>query len=277
MYQIRKINKKLLITGFIIITVLFLALLISPVTKYLIQKYDEKYLGREITVDWVFVNPFNGYIHLSNLKIYEYKSDSVFISVAGLSANFDLFKLFSKTLKISRINFIRPMVKIVQRKNDFNFNDFRKTFPRGRSSPAKTKKPFHFYFLNVKIEDGHFFYTDEVIPVYFSIKNVDIESKDGWCWDQDSIYANVSFLSETGTGGMNGNYGMNLKTLFYSLEIAVNTFDLNVVEQYMKEISNYGSFRANFDADIKTNGCYRDAENINIKGGLSLNDFHFSF
>jgi hypothetical protein len=268
-----KKHRKLFISGFIVIIMLILALLISPVTKYLIQKYDKKYTGRQITMDWIFVNPFNGYVHISNLNVYEYESDTVFISIAGLSANIDLFKLFSKTLKFSNITITKPWARIIQSKDDFNFADLR-IKSRARTSSPKNKKPFKFYLLNIKIEDGHFYYVDEVIPVNFSIKNVDIDSKDGWQWDRDSINADVSFLSEPGTGGMKGNYGMNLKTLFYSLEMAVNTFDLNILEQYMNPFTNYGSFRANFDADIKTNGCYRDAENINIKGDLAINDLH---
>jgi len=248
-------------------------LLISPITKYLIQKYDEKYTGRKITLSWAYVNPFTGYIHFRDLKMYEYKSDSVFISMKGLSANFSIFKLFSKSMKITSITFDQPMVRIIKRKNDFNFNDFRKTFP-AKEYPKKAKKPFHFYFLNVKVNEGHFFYFDEIIPVNFSIKNVDVESEDGWRWDKDTISANVSFLSEAGDGGMMGSFGMNLKSLFYSLDVVVNNFDLNVLEQYMKEIANYGTFSASFDANVRTNGCFREAQNINIKGDLAIHDFH---
>jgi hypothetical protein len=222
------------------------------------------------------VNPFTGYIHLSHLKIFEYKSDSVFISMNGLSANINVFKLFSGTVKVSNITFDQPVARIIQRKNDFNFNDFKTTFSsKDTLSPVKPKKPFHFYFLNVRINEGHFYYIDEVIPVNFSIKNVDIESKEGWRWDRDTISANVSFLSEIGTGGMKGSFGMNLKSLNYKLDVVVNNFDLNVLEQYMKEIANYGSFRATFDADVKTNGCFSNAEKINIKGDLAIHDFHF--
>jgi hypothetical protein len=266
----------LIISGIIIIIVLVVFIFISPMTKYLIQKYDEKYTGRKITLSWAYVNPFTGYIHLSHLKIFEYKSDSVFISMNGLSANVNLFKLISGTVKLNNLTFDQPMVRIVQRKNDFNFNDFKTTFSsKDTVSVIKPKKPFHFYFLNIKINEGHFYYIDEVIPVNFSIKNVDIESKDGWRWDKDTISANVSFLSEIGTGGMKGNFGMNLKSLFYNLDVIVNNFDLNVLEQYMKQIANYGSFRATFDANVKTNGCFREAENINIKGDLAIHDFHF--
>jgi uncharacterized protein involved in outer membrane biogenesis len=102
----RKSKKILLIiAGIIIIIAVAMFIFISPVTKYLVQKYDEKYTGRKITIGWAYVNPFTGYVHFSNLKIYEYKSDSVFISMNGLSANFSLLKLFSKSLKITSITF----------------------------------------------------------------------------------------------------------------------------------------------------------------------------
>lgn len=266
----------LIISSIIIISILVVFIFISPITKYLIQKYDEKYTGRRITLSRAYVNPFTGYIHLSHLKIYEYKSDSVFVSMNGLSANINVFKLFSGTVKVSNLTLDQPEARIIQRKNDFNFNDFKTTFSRKDTlSPVKPRKPFHFYFLNVKINQGHFYYVDEEIPVNFSIKNVDIESKDGWRWDRDTISARVSFLSEIGTGGMKGVFGMNLKSLNYKIDVIVNNFDLNVVEQYMREIANYGSFRATFDADVKTNGCFRDAEKVNIKGDLAIHDFLF--
>jgi len=104
----------LIISGIIIIIVLVVFIFISPITKYLIQKYDEKYTGRKITLSWAYVNPFTGYIHLSHLKIFEYKSDSVFISMNGLSANINVFKLFSGTVKVSNLTFDQPVARIIQ-------------------------------------------------------------------------------------------------------------------------------------------------------------------
>jgi uncharacterized protein involved in outer membrane biogenesis len=87
----------------IAITAVAIILFISPIAKYLIEKYDEKYTGRQITLDRAYVNPFTGYISLTNLKIYELKSDSIFFSANGVSASFALYKLFSKTYEISSI------------------------------------------------------------------------------------------------------------------------------------------------------------------------------
>ena len=68
---------------------------------------------------------------------------------------------------------------------------------------------------------------------------------------------------------------MNLKTLNYILNVRVHKYDLKVLEQYLKAYANYGTFCANMDADLHTNGCFKNAQNINIRGLLTVNDFHF--
>jgi hypothetical protein len=264
----------IIVISSIIILVVVAIVFVSPITKYLIEKNDVKYTGRQIKMDWVYVNPFTGYVHISNLKIYEFKSDSVFISMKSLSGNISIMHLFSKALKISNLTFDQPQVIIIQSKSKFNFDDFAITFS-SKGKPGPNAKPLHFYFQNIKIKDGHFYYRDIETPINYSIKNVNIESKDGWKWDDNVISANVSFLSGNGTGGMKGSYSMNLKTLNYILNVDVNKFDLRVFEQYLKAYANYGTFRANLDANLKTFGCFKDAENINIHGHLAINDFHF--
>ena len=272
LYKVRK--PLIILVSTLLIIAAVVILFISPITKYLIEKYDEKYTGRQITMDWVYVNPFTGYFHFKNLKVYEYKSDSIFISLSGLSGSIAVHKLFSKTVEINNFTLDQPRIIVVQANRKFNFSDFVTTFSSKEAPGTPQKKPFHFNFLNVKINKGHFFYTDQVIPVYYSIKEVDIESKDGWRWDNDLISAKIAFLSEKGTGGMKADYSLNLKSLDFTLDVIVNNFDVKALEQYMKEFANYGTFNANLDANLITNGCYKDAENINIKGAIALSDFH---
>lgn len=73
---LKKLIRVFLITVIVFVTVVIA--IISPLTKYLIQKYDVKYTGRETKMDWVYVNPFTGYVHFKNLKVYELKGDTVF-------------------------------------------------------------------------------------------------------------------------------------------------------------------------------------------------------
>ena len=60
-----------------VVALVLILLFISPIAKFLIEKYDEKYTGRKITLDWAYVNPFTGFIHLSNVKISEAKKDTL--------------------------------------------------------------------------------------------------------------------------------------------------------------------------------------------------------
>src|ERR1035437_5377249 len=86
------------------------------------------YCGRQITMDWVYVNPFSGYVHFKNLKIYEYKSDSIFISLKGLSGTIAVHKLFSKIVEVNNFTLDQPRAIVVQAEHSFNFSDFATTF-----------------------------------------------------------------------------------------------------------------------------------------------------
>jgi len=265
-------------TSCIIIALMIVIILISPVAKYLIEKYDEQYTGRQITMGGIYVNPFTGYVHISHLKIYESKglsalqdADSIFFSATGLSANFAMIKMFSKNIEITKLTLYQPRGIIIQNKKNINFIDLIKKYKREKPRSASSK--VHFSMLNIKIRNGEFYYREKVIPVAYFIKDVNFEST-GKHWDADTIAVKFSILSGTGSGSAEGNITINFKTLDFRLATVVHKFDLKFMEQYLKDIVNYGTFSASIDADIKATGNLRDRENLNAKGLLVMNDFH---
>jgi Uncharacterized protein involved in outer membrane biogenesis len=177
--KLKKTFIKIIISIIIVVTVVIL--LISPITKYLIEKNDVKYTGRQIKMGRVYVNLFTGYIHISNLKIYESKSlpalvegDSVFFSAKGVSANFAMLKLLSKTIEIKKITLDHPKGIVIQNKKDFNFNDLIKKFTPENTDTTPSK--VHFNILSIKIKNGEFYYHEKEIPINYFIKEVNIES-----------------------------------------------------------------------------------------------------
>jgi len=260
--------------GSLVVFVSGLILFISPIAKYLIEKYDVKYTGREITLDWAYVNPFTGYVHLNNLKIHEQKSDSVFLSINELSANVTMCKLFSKNYEISNITLNHPWGIIIQDNKALNFNDLINRFSPNDSIPTPNKAPIHFSILDIKIEDGEFHYNEKQIPINYFIKNVNIESP-GFKWDVDTLIAQISLLPGIGTGAVKGNLTINLKNENYYIDALVHQLDLNIIDQYLKDLANYGSFRAKLDANVKTKGNFKDEENVTMSGSFAINDFHF--
>jgi len=269
-----KLKKTLLVSvSTIVIAVIVVIIFISPIAKYLIEKYDEKFTGRQITLDRAYVNPFTGYVYLSNLKIYEFKSDSVFLSVDGVSANFEMFKLFSKTYEISEITLSHPHGIIIQSKKELNFDDLIEKFSPKKNSDT-TKDPLHFNILNIKVNNGEFYYQEKLIPINYFIKKANFESTGKW-WNSDSIAVKFSFLSGIGSGDMKGDFSINFKNKNYCLAVVAHKFSLQLIDQYLKDLINYGTFTANLDANIKATGNFADEENLNASGLLAINDFHF--
>jgi len=256
-----------------LIFVIVLTLFNSPFTRYLVSRYDEKYTGRNIKMDWAYVNPLTGYIHLRNLKIFELKSDSIFFSADGVSIKLAMLKLFHKTFEISKLTLYHPRGAIIQNKKDFNFNDLAEKFSSGGKS-NQTKKKFHFNILNIKIEDGEFHFHEKQIPVNYFIKNVNILST-GKRWDSDTINAQFTFINGMGSGDIKGDVTINLRNMDYRLALVTHKFDLNIIAQYLKDLTNYGSFSANIDADIKSKGNLEIVRDITASGYLSINDLHF--
>ena len=101
-----------IVVGIVVLAILF----ISPIAKYLVEKYDEQYTGRQITMDWAYVNPFTGFVHFSNVKIYESNKDTLFFTAKGVSADFALLKMFSKTYEISELTINQPRGMVILNK-----------------------------------------------------------------------------------------------------------------------------------------------------------------
>ena len=247
-------------------------LLLSPITKYLIEKYDIEYTGRQIKVNRIYINPFTGYIHIYGLKVFEFSSESEFIVASDLRCNVSMSALFSGTLEFSEITLDNPYAIIRQNKKVFNFSDLIKKFTPGKS--LKKNKNLRVNLLNLEINNGNVIYVESSIPVNYSVLKLNIKSR-GKMWNEDSINASVTLNSGIGKGTMEGKVRINIKTLCYALETHFKDFDLSVMEQYLKDITNSAKLSASFDADLKASGNLKNPEDINMQGLLLVNNLHF--
>ncbi len=270
-----KLHKTLFwVIATIIIIVALVITFISPIAKYSVEKYDFNYAGRQITMDLPYINPFTGFVHLRNLKIREVNSDSVFFSCEGITVNLTMNKLLSKNYEITELTLTKPRAIIIQNKKLFNFSDLIKKFARDTLKPKKHKDPAHFNILNISIKDGTFIYAERSIPVYYFVKHVNVESE-GIKWNVDTIPVKFALESGIGSGTIEGNFTLKQKSLDYRMAVLINKFDLSILEQYLKDIANYGSLRANLDADLKATGNLKNSQNINAKGMVAINELHF--
>lgn len=269
-----RLKKILKIIGIILLGLIFiLIIIISPITKYMVEKYDVQLIGRELKMDGCFVNPFTGVMRFENLRVFENKSDTVFFEAANVTADFSLIKLFSKTYEINSLTLDRPYGHIIQSEKGLNFVDIITRFANDVNDDELIEK-VHFNLLNIKIIDGKFEYIEDQIPVDFFIKNVNIASE-GLRWDNDTIAVNFSFISGNDRGVVDGKTNINLQNLNYDFEVKIDSFDLEIINQYLKDLTNYGELAALLDANVKSSGNFLSADSISASGTLAIKDFHF--
>lgn len=253
-----------------LVLIVILAIL-SPLTRYLLEKYDVKLIGREATIGWVYVNPITGYLHLHDVNIYEMQGDSVFLSAKGASANFAMFKLLWKEVEIQQLTIDRPLGKIVQKGDTLNFDDVIERFTPDKSD--STPSPWHVTLLDTEIIEGEFHYYEKIIPINYFVKNVNIVGP-GKTRDVDTLSAKFSFEDGKGKGRMKGDFTINMKNLDYKFGVAVDSFDMEIIRQYIWELINYGMFHARLDAQIQARGNFSSQDSISVNGRLVLSDFH---
>ncbi|MEI6682499.1 MAG: DUF748 domain-containing protein [Bacteroidota bacterium] len=263
------------------VTVLFVVVIIvaSPLAAYLVGRYDEEVTGRKITTGWIYVNPFTGYVHISNLKIYESTkwnvgrpADSLFFTANGLSATFSLHQLFHKIVEITELDLDKPRGTVFMDKKDFNFSDLVTRFTP--SKKRKTSSAVHLNFLHVNITEGEFYFHERQVPVDYFIRHVNIEST-GKRWNADTLAAKFALQPGIGAGDIRGDFTINFRTMDYRYRVIARKFDLNLIGQYLRDLVSGGKFTANLDVDLKATGNLKDEQNLSAAGRMAINDFHF--
>jgi hypothetical protein len=273
----RKFKKVILILAGSAAIILVLALLLlQPLSSYLISKYSVKYTGRQITTSGVKFNPITGILGLNDLRIYERGSDSVFFSSEGIYTRISLLKLLRKTTELKSLSIDHPRGVIVMNDTISNFGDLISRFASKNDSAEAdtTTENKRISILNVRIIDGEFSYRELQTSVDYTVKKVNIKSS-GKRWDSDTVNLQFSFLPAAGEGDVKGDFTLNLKNDDYRIAVQTNKFDLDIIGQSLKTLTNYGKFSANIDLDIKSTGNFNNKKAISTTGQISINDFHF--
>ncbi|MEO5674784.1 MAG: DUF748 domain-containing protein [Chitinophagales bacterium] len=252
----------------IILFVVVVIAFISPIAKYLIEKYSEEYIGRQVTMSWLYVNPFTGFINAHNLVMNEKKSPQAFARSSNVSLRISVGKLLSKKYEISNLNLDHLWVNFIQDSTHFNFDDLI------TPDTLKKKKQVNYSISNLNITNSEFHYNQVTIPVRYFIKEVNFHC-DIIASDVDTMHYKFDFESGMGSGKVKGSFNLNNKSQNFDLKAVVSNFDLKPMEQYVKDFASYGYMSAFLDADVHTIGNLADELQMMTSGKVAINDFHF--
>ncbi len=245
---------------------------ISPIAKYIIQKNSMKWLGRQITIDALKVNAFNGSVYIKNVHISEADTTKVFFECHDVYVKMRLMKLLGKVFDIEEARLDEPEITVVQDGNKFNFDDLSKRFASKRTEgDTNLREPAsHFYIHNIKLVNGNITYNNKTVNNVFRIHNINFNCPE-FAWN--TVMANLHLDFKYGIGGdFNVDAGINRKTLEYNVGLSIDKYDLS---QYYAPLNAYmkiSSIAGSLTTKLRLHGKINSPKEFAMWGYLHIND-----
>ena len=259
----------LTIAGIVVGLFLLVAILVSPIAHYYIEKHSKELCNRVVTMDRLYVNLFNGSVTIKGFKALEENDKDVMLTFDKLYVNMSVWRLLDKTVKLTEITLINPDVAVLQNGNRFNFSDiidFYKTDEPKDTTPSGWEVDLR----NITLEGGNVLYRDLAVGsrfklnelalaiprIYFSSKNTDI---------------GLDLKFDNG-GDLNVKLLYAIENNSYNLDVKLNQFSIAAAAPYIKQYLNVGDVGGRLTTDLNIVGDLDHILDIVAKGDVLFQD-----
>ena len=254
--------------GVLAIVLLFILVLAiaSPVAKRVINSHGQEWLGRDLHVDRVIINPFTGGVTLKGFTCKEEDQTTDFVSFDKLYVRVAYPRLISKKVKIRTIQLDGFKGQVLKYDSCLNFSDiihrFSSTEPDTTVVEKNSGSAWSFAIDDIRIRNSAIHYLDVENEKHWEIEDISLTIP-GLYFDNTKTKAGLAFgLTSGGQVGIQAGYRM--QSSHYDV-----TFDLQDVhsEVFMPFIQDY---LKNREFEAMLNG------NVQIAGNLdNLSDMRF--
>ena len=241
----------LIVAGALFGLFLLVAILVSPIAHYYIEKHSKELCNRVVTMDRLYVNLFNGSVTIKGFKALEENDKDVMLTFDKLYVNMSVWRLLDKTVKLTEITLVNPDVAVLQNGNRFNFSDiidFYKTDEPKDTTPSQWEVDLR----NITLQGGNVLYRDLAVGsrfklnelalaiprIYFSNKNTDI-GLDLKFDDGGDLNVKLLYAIENNT---------------YNLDVKLNQFSIAAAAPYIKQFLNVGDVGGRLTTDLNIVG-----------------------
>lgn len=270
----KRLRKALLLFGLLVVLLITLAFaFLSPITKYLIEKYDVTYTGRQIKLNGLFLNLFTGSGALKGLCIYEKDGKTPFFQADRMEVKISLYQLWKGRYVIDYVRSQSPSIQIIQKGKGFNYDDLVNTVmgPDQVSTDTSNAAPAQYSIKNIDIQNFSVTYINTLPYNRIAIKkgHLRIPELD---WKNPLYTINAGFSLEEG-GSMDTHTRYNSKSGQYQLAVSLDKFNCTVFFPYLKDYMQASALNGLLSANMNISGNANKPEAVAAAGFIQLQDF----
>ncbi len=248
---------------------------ISPISEYLIEKYDTEYIKREVDIEKLSINIFNGKINIKQLKLYEPKSQKLLFRAGDFFAQINPYKAaFNGQYDVSLVKLTDFEINVIQNGSRFNFDDLLKL---GETKPNETKKEetkndnTRWWLRQIDLSKGKITYNEQLVGVQLGLQQIKL-----FCPGLAYNKVDMRFLLSTDVtkgGSINADFKLNTNSLAYFLNAKIKDLQLNQFYPYLKEVFKANDLQGGLGTRFMAKGNFNTPEELALKGNLGVSDF----
>jgi hypothetical protein len=254
--------------------ILFIAILLfaAPrLARWYIVKNSPELIGRKLAIEKIRLNYFNGMFRINNLQLFESDTTSVFASFKQLKINFKLLPLIKNEIYVKNFSLDDPYVQVLQNGDKFNFSTLFTSDTLTHKKDTVPGKPLKYFINDLRINRGSIKYTDERLNNTIALDKLDLNIP-AFTWKSDSTKLGLDLRFVEG-GGLNSSLALNLDDSTYSVNLKLDSINLDIIEPYVRNYMNISDLHGYFSNDIYIKGNMRSILQIFIRGVNHINDF----
>jgi hypothetical protein len=260
-FHLKKRHKILLEILLFVVIILFT---IPRAGRLYIVKHSPELVGRRLDIKKIRINYFTGTLSVYGVKLYESDSKTVFLSLNLFRINLDYLPLFKNEIFVKYVSLDDPFIQVLQNGDKFNFSDLTATDTTVTVKDTIPSAPTKYIINNIQINRGYVKYTDLQLNHTIALDRLDLAIP-GFIWNNDSTNLNVNFRFVDG-GGLSSSFEMNQADSTYSLNLKLDSLNLNIIEPYIKSYLHISSLHGYLSNDILIKGNMSSIMQLFIKG-----------
>ena len=249
---------------------LVLVMALSPVAKVVINHHGTDFVGREMSVKHVFINPFFGSVRLTDFHCKEANGITDFVAFDKLYVRMHWSKLAAKQVDIRHIHLTNWSGEILNGPEVLNFSDIITRFSSNDTVPRDTTPSEWTVSLNdIRLVNGTLLYHDVLRDNRWVVDNINLNIP-GLYFGAQQSRAGLQFDLPTG-GSVNIKAGYVMATRRYTITLGLKDVNSNVALPLVQDYLRVSGLGALINGELFINGSLDNVRDIIASGDLALN------
>ena len=268
------VKKGLKITAWVfgsLLLLLFVAtLLLSPIAKSYINSHGKELVGREVHVDDVTINVYNGHLALIGLTLYEDNGKDVFVHFDTLDTKAKLFKLLSHTVELEHITLSGLDVNVIKEGENFNFQSMLDHFASDEEPDTDTTASDWVIKLhNIRLSHAQIHYADKNEGKQWHLPDINLLMPNLILGGDQASEGGLN-IAFTHGGNLNIDANYHEQQGTYDLAINLEKFSFKNLEPIVVDMLHYKKLGGTIEAHLKAQGNVSEITKSLIGGQVAL-------